>query len=136
MITQAIIARIKLQCPGFATVDHALTSAADMPLPAALVSPVKAMAEPAQLMPIHSQIERTIYGVYILIERRQDGIATGSLVDLDTLRASLRAALKGWSPDATIHEEVELAGGALETYRPGVVAWREDFASQTEHRKV
>lgn len=136
MITQAIIARVRAECTEFATVEHALTSAADMPMPAALITPVQSMAQGAQIMPLHSQIERTIYGVYILIARRQDGVSTGAMIDLDALRASLRTALKGWSPDPALHLEVELAGGKLEEYRPGVVAWREDFASETEHRKV
>ena len=136
MIAQAIITRIKAQCPGFATVEHALTSGADMALPAALVSPVQSMATAPELLGLHSQIERTVYGVYILIARRQDGVTTGALVDLDTLRASLRTALKGWSPTPAIHSELELAGGKLEPFRDGLVAWREDFASETEHRKV
>jgi hypothetical protein len=136
VITQAIIARIKAQCPGFVTVDHALTSAADMAQPAALVTPVQSVAGEPRLVGLHSQRERTIYGVYVLIERRQDGIAGGALADLDALRAELRDALKGWTPDPAIHTELELAGGQLEPYRSGIVAWRENFASETEHRKV
>jgi len=130
--TGIIMARIRDLCPGFAQVDHALSSDETLDLPAALISPVLAVPQPARLLGVHSQIERVTWGVYILLERRRDGpFDFGAADALDDLRAELRAALIGWVP-AENYIALEAAGGRLDQYRPGIAGWREDFATEYE----
>jgi hypothetical protein len=131
--TADVMARVRSQCPGFATVDHALSSNAEFAYPAALVSPVMVNSNPARLLTVHSQIERVTFGVFIILERRQDALGTSAADQLDDLRVSLRAALAGWqAPGATL--PFDAAGGRLDQWRPGIAGWREDFSAETELR--
>ena len=133
MRTKAIIDRIRAECPGFAQVDHALSSAEDLDYPAALVSPVQAQAGPERLLMYHRQIERLTFGVFIMVERRRDGIAdAGAADELDDLRAELRAALIGYTPDPARFTGLAAAGGRLDQWRPGIAGWREDFSTEPE----
>lgn len=135
MRTSAVIARIKLLCPGFATVAHALTSAADADLPSALVTPAKMVANPDRLIgALHSQDVMQTFSVYILMQRRQDGDAdAGAADDLDDLTDQLRAALPGWAIDAN-HAPMQFVGGQLDRFETGLVCWREDYAVEYEIR--
>lgn len=127
-----ILSRIRAECPGFAQVDHALSSNEELDYPAALVSPVRAAPLPPRLLGVHSQIEVLTYGVFILVARRRDGVADAGSADiLDDLRAELRAALIGWTPDPAFIE-LAAAGGQLDQWRPGFAGWREDFATEHE----
>ena len=133
MRTKVIIDRIRAECPGFAQVDHALSSSEDLDYPCALVSPVLASAGAERLLGYHSQIERITFGVFILVERRRDGAAdAGAADELDDLRAELRAALIGYTPDAAAFDALASAGAKLDQWRPGIAGWREDFFTESE----
>jgi len=91
--TSTVLARIRGQCPGFAQVDHALTSAAQNDYPAAFVAIAKMTADPNGLLGVHSQMVRLTVRVYVVVERRQDvGAAFGAADQWDDLVAALRAA--------------------------------------------
>lgn len=136
MTLAEVIARIEAQCPGFATVDHVLTSPATYPLPAALVAPVRNRPDPPRIMSpgAYSQDVASVIGVYIVLERRQNGAADSGTADtFDTLTASLRAALVNWQP-AGLSEPIFYAGGEMAPYDTGVFTWREDFSALFEMR--
>lgn len=130
------IARIKAQCPGFAYVDHLLTSSADFDRPAALVAPVRVVGvDPRIFIPGgYSQDVSWILGVYIVLDRRQNGVTGSGTADLfDDLTTSLRAALVNWSAPATV-QPLTYAGGEMAPYGTGLVTWREDFTAISEMR--
>ena len=143
MRTDDIVARIRDLCPGFARVDHALTSTFDevQDSPAAFVSLVEAMPRPnaegrfrSMLIGVHSQTVDLTVGVFIQLRRTQDDDAgEGANDDLDTLRGQLHDALVTWQP-AGVDEPFAYAGGRL-VERNGLVAWREEFATSTELRR-
>ncbi|MFN3646242.1 MAG: hypothetical protein ACK4S2_06970 [Gemmobacter sp.] len=131
-----VISRVRSECPGFAQVDHALSSAEELDYPAALVSPVLATPQPPRLLGVHSQEEVLTFGVFILLQRRRDGDTdAGAADDLDDLRAELRAALIGWTPAAEF-TALAAAGGRLDQWRPGIAGWREDFSTTHEILKI
>lgn len=130
MRTADIIGRIAASCPSFAFVDHALASSEDMPLPAAMVCPVKAVAATNEALEQGVEQRLTeVFGVYVLLRRRRNGDAdAGAADDLDDLRAELQAALIGFyvsGDDAPL----ALAGGQIDQFAPGIVTWREDFTT-------
>lgn len=136
MTIAEIISRIRAQCPGFALVDHVLTSPITYPYPAALVAPVKNHGAPpfVNIAGGYAQDITTIFGVYIVLERRQNGAADfGQAALFDTLCTSLRAALVNWTPSGVICP-VQYAGGEMAPYDQGVVTWREDFSTEFEMR--
>ena len=143
MKTSEVMDRVKLLCPSFATVAHALTSAADpAPYPAALVTPSRTTAASNPFLGqtvvanggVWSQEVTQIFSVFIIQERRQDTATSSAADDLDTLTNELRAALVGWTGGSSFAAPMQYAGGALSEFRPGIAAWREDFSIETEMR--
>lgn len=131
-----IIIRIREQCPEFALVDHVLTSPVSYPYPAALVAPVDKRASPPSINIAggFAQDVAMMVGVYIVLERRQDGPGDFGGADMfDTLCASLQAALVNWSPDGALRPTF-YEGGKMAPYDAGVVTWREDFSVEYEVR--
>lgn len=136
MRTSVLMERIRAECPGFAAVEHALSSSADMAFPAAMVTPSKceAAAEGTVGLGIHSQLVTQTFSIFILQTRTQDGVVGYGKADgLDDLIDELRAALVGWQPD-TEEEPLQLVGGLLDRFHTGTVCWREDYSIQTELR--
>lgn len=134
MTIAEIIARITAECPEFAEVGHALTSPAILAYPAALVTPVRNQAKPPRiLMPgAYCQDVQGIFGVYIVLERRQNGVADqGAADDFDALTASLRAALTNWNAPG-LTQPVIYTGGELAPYDAGIFTWRETFSAEFE----
>lgn len=133
MRTDDIVARVRAMCPGFAVVDHALVSETQGSYPGAYIAPVKAEAQPAGFIGVHSQMVRETVGVFITLERRMDNDAgLGTNDSLDDLRAELRAALVAWRPPGA-EQPLEYAGGEL-SLRNGLASWREDFSTTYELR--
>lgn len=132
-----VITRIRAQCPGFAVVDHVLTSPATYLYPTALVGPVRDVANPPYInIPGgYAQDVSTTIGVYFVLERRQNGATGFSEADiLDALRLSLRTALVNWAPSGVI-EPLRYAGGQLAPFDgSGVVTWRDDYSTVFEMR--
>jgi hypothetical protein len=136
MTLAEIVERIKDQCPDFAHIDHVLTSPVTHAYPAALIVPVDKQASPPRInIPGgFSQDVTLIVGVYIVLERRQNGIADYTGADLfDTLCAQLQAALVNWTPTGAI-QPMFYAGGKMAPYDAGVITWREDFSVDYEVR--
>lgn len=132
-----IVSRVKLKCPSFVSVGHALTSNADVPTPSVLIAPAKLMAMPEGLIgdAIHSQMITSVFSLYIQLKRAQDVPFEAGPGDLfDNLVAELRAALCGWTPNASIYAPMNLHGGELDRWHPGVACWREDYSTQYELR--
>lgn len=138
-----VIARIQSQCPGFAHVDHVLTSPADFTRPAALVTPVRYRgAQPTTMFPgSYEQDVDMVFGVFLVLERRQNGVLdNGTADEFDTLLTSVRAALVNWPSDGaglaalSMTQPITYAGGELAPYEPGNVTWRDDYAAQIEMR--
>lgn len=126
-----VLERIRDQCPGFASVDHVLTSDADVARPAALVGVSRIAATPNGVLGgPHVQRLRTVVSVWIVGRRRQDTLTGyGAADEWQDLVAELRAALVAWSPGGTA-TPLDYAGGALEKHPAGFFAWREDFATE------
>ena len=135
MRTSDLITRVQTLCPGFALVDHALTSSADETFPAALITPSKVEAQDDGLigLGIHSQIVVQTYSIFILLRRAQDTATTSKAADLDDLIAQLRTALPGWQLDGN-HGPMNFVGAMLDKFHTGVVCWREDYSTETELR--
>ena len=143
MTIAEIIARITAECPEFAEVGHALTSPAILAYPAALVTPVRNQASPPFILApgAYHQNVVAIFGVYILLERRQNGASDqGAADDFDALTASLRAALTNWEANdgrMVRLQLVELMGfNATVTVHAGagLFTWRENFSAAFEIR--
>ena len=131
-----VITRISAECPGFEYVDHILTSAADFARPAALVAPVRSIgARPSINIPGgYSQDVELILGVYIVLDRKQNGATgSGAADQFDDLVVDLRAAMINWAASGLI-EPITYAGGEMAPYEPSVVTWREDFRALFEVR--
>lgn len=127
-----VIDRIRSQCPDFAEVNHVLTSPATMTYPAALVSPVRNVASKPVTFGTsnYQQDVNSVIGVYIVMERRQNGAFDSGTSDLfDILTTSLRAALVNWKPSGLI-QQIFYAGGEMAPYDQGLVTWREDFSAK------
>jgi hypothetical protein len=141
MRVSTILERLRDECPGFATVQHGLTSAADGQRPAAYVQPI--VVRPSENAYVGPGVPRahmleTVFAVYILVDRVQDGVSDyGAADEYDDLVAEVRAALVGFTdPDEQEsaggqRHQMEYRGGRLEEYREGIVAWREDFGLQS-----
>ena len=130
------IERVKDQCPDFGHVAHLLMSTTSYDYPAALLSPVESRGESPRInIPgAFSQDVELIVGVFIVLDRRQDGPADHGNADLlDRLSAAVKAALINWQPDWAL-APITYAGGRLAPYDAGIVTWREDFAVQFEVR--
>lgn len=125
-----VVARLRAECPSFATIDHALTAPGDYDYPAAFVAPVKRVAESDRMLGgPHAQMVRQVFGVYVVLPKRTDSGSGGSAADdLDDLCAELRLALVSWTPDPIEDHPIDYAGGEL-TEREGLACWREDFTS-------
>lgn len=135
MRTSDLITRIKAQCPAFAMVDHALTSAAETAFPAALVTPSELTAEPDGTFGagVHSQLATQTFAIFFMLRRAQDTALVAKIDELDDLTAQLRAALVGWQIDGN-HTPMNLVQGMLDKFHTGIVCWREDYSTQTELR--
>ncbi len=135
MRTADLIARVAAQCPGFAAVDHALTSNAEEALPMALITPskVEALEDGLVGLGIHSQIVTQTFSIFVMLRRAQNSDLASKADDLDTLTGQLRAALPGWQFDAD-HGPMNFVGGTLDKFHTGVVCWREDYSTETELR--
>lgn len=130
-----IIDQLRAECPEFATVTHALTSSSEVTRPAALVAPLQVDAEKPAFYSLHSQMISQTFGVYILIDRAQDGdTGYGSADLLDVLVESLRAALIGWTPDNATAAPLAYGGGKLDRYQQQIACWRDDFVTSNELR--
>ena len=130
-----VMDRIRLTCPGFASVDNALTSAATLDYPAALVTPLKVDASQARFTSYHIQKSVQTFGVYLILRREQDD-PTGPSVEFDDLCAQMRAGLPFWTPDPTLYSPMNFAGGQLDRYRDGIVCWRDDYTIESEIRII
>lgn len=136
MNLNAIIARIRSECPGFAYVDHGLTSALDHEMPAALVVPMKRKGgRPLTWQPYIQQMSLQV-GVFVIVRRRQNGEGdNGAADDIEALCESLRDALINWSDQPAIFTQMESLGGEIAPFVNGVSVWREDFATEYHIRK-
>lgn len=135
MRLSVVLLRLRAQCPGFATVDHALTSPSDYAYPAAMVVPVKRLARPNGLLGTHAQMVELTFGVHIILQRRQDGVTGyGAADDFDDLCAEVMAALKAWTPDTSIYKPMDYAGGLIAPFQQHAVTWRDDFATTYDIR--
>lgn len=135
MKTSQLLDRIRDKCHGFATIDHALTNGGSFNYPAGLLAPVRVSANPSPFIGVHIQETQSVFGVFILLEPGMDGPVGAGQADLiDDLRAELRAALVGWTPDPAIFAPMQYAGGELSPYHGGIFAWREDFSVSHEIR--
>lgn len=130
---EQIIERIFEACPGFASVESALTSAATLDYPAALVTPLKLDAVPARFTSFHTQQTVQTFGVYIILRREQEEVPGGTGL-FDDLCFELRAGLPFWTPDASLYSPMNYAGGQLDRYRDGIVCWRDDYTIESEIR--
>lgn len=136
-----IVDRIRTECPGFAHVDHLLTSPVDYGYPAALVTLVKAVGRSPNIniSGAYAQDVAMTFGVYIVLARRQSGVADhGGADSLDYLLTSLRAALVNWLPpdQPDLLAPVEYAGGEMAPYEAGLVTWRDDYGVQFDMRRI
>lgn len=130
-----VVARIRAECPSFAHVEHALTSAGQHALPAALVAPVAIKAEPPALLGGHAQMLDARVGVFVMVDRKTDVAPTFPLAhQFDDLLAEVRAALVDWQPPGAAMP-FAYGGGELDRYRgDGPVTWRDDFIASIDMR--
>lgn len=133
MRTSVVLARLRAMCPSLNQVDHALTSSAQKAYPAAFVAPARLTAQPSGLLGVHSQMTRWVYRVYVVAERKQDGTSGFGAADLlDDCLEEIRAALKGWPPEAGA-APFDLVGGEIALLE-GTACWAEDYATEIELR--
>lgn len=136
MMLGDVITRIRAQCPGFALVDHVLTSPITYPYPTALLAPVRNQGQPplVNIPGGYAQDVVSTFGVYIVVERRQNGVADfGQGTLFDTLCQSLRTALVNWTPPGAV-QPLMYAGGEMAPYDQGLVTWRDDYSTIFEMR--
>ena len=130
-----LIARVQATCPGFAMVDHALTSAGTLTYPAAMISPLMVKSGPAGYSSYHIQTLTQTFGVYVLLRRTQDGLTgSGAADEFDDLVAELRAGIPHWTPDTALYAPFSYEGGQLDRWDQGVACWRDDFSTTYDLR--
>ena len=127
-----IVARLKAQLTALRTVGASvdLDAAIDgvVALPAAFVLPMAENASDTGL--VSSTFQRVVQGFAVLhcVSNRRDAQGSAAMDDLKTHRASLRAALVGWVPDASTGEPVVFTAGRLMRLDgDGRLWWMDEF---------
>ncbi|MDT8895479.1 hypothetical protein RSO41_12515 [Halomonas sp. I1] len=117
-IIDAMLQRVRDQCPGLAIVDEAWFAAPlddfDAQTPAALIylAEDSAAGEPETIRP--TQRITLSYGIWLVTKRS----------DFRSQRQALRQALMGWEPTEE-HEPVAYRGGQTTDIRGELIWWRE-----------
>ncbi|MES3674604.1 hypothetical protein QC589_01470 [Halomonas elongata] len=117
-IIDAMLQRVRDQCPGLAIVDEAWFAEPidnfDTQTPAALIYLAEdgAAGEPETIRP--TQRITLSYGIWLVIKRP----------DFRAQRQALREALMGWEPTAE-HEPMAYRGGQTTDIRGELIWWRE-----------
>lgn len=123
-ITEALIARIKAQCPGFKYVDEAWFSEAldnyDEQTPSALAYIAEDTPGEEQAL-THRQSSTQAYGVFLVCERGDEFRAQ---------RHEIREALFGWRPEGATGVMV-YHGGQMAKISGRYVWWREFWRIDT-----
>lgn len=115
------------QVGGAADFDVAIQGAVAMP--AVFVIPLGELAAPNALVGGLSQRVQLEVGVLLAVTNRRDAAGKAALVDLNSLRLLVRAALLGWVPDATTGERfVYRSGRLMRMDGDGRLWWIDQFA--------
>lgn len=130
-----IVDRLRAECHSFEQVDHAAGSISEAALPRAIVALQKVEAAPAAFLGTHFQPVEAIWEVMIVMRVKQDGpTGTGQADLLDDLRAEVRKALVGWTPEPSDIAPVQYVGGEVFANEKGIMSWREMFSVNYEIR--
>jgi hypothetical protein len=133
----SIVARIRAQCPAFATVTDVYGYADDVALPAAFVARIGAQATAPALFDQHVQMIRLTFGVYVIVARRDTpfgGVSPSA--EVEALETAVINALSAWpeepQPGTT---PLAFAGAVAAPWRDSVSEWRLDFVTEIAFRR-
>ena len=133
MNTTPYINRLRAQCPGFKFIGGALdlneSTLLATTYPAAFVLPMGEHAEANQMTGRHTQLLHQSWGVILTLKAVRTS-ANDQSAELQTLRAQIRSALMGWTPDADT-APLEFATGQLISLESGLLLWQDDFTTST-----
>ena len=134
MLLAPIVSRLSDQCPSLVTVLYALTGAVPTSYPAAYVYPLQDSAGDNPFLGAHSQIISVRFGVEIMLKHTGQAASGGPAAEaLETIRAEVLAALKGWQPSAA-HDPIAYASGRLLSFDAGMAIWREEYVTRYDAR--
>jgi hypothetical protein len=134
MLLTPIISRLQGQCPALRQVLYALTGAVPTSYPAAYVYPLNDSAGDNPFIGAHSQIITSRFGVEIMLKHAGQAASGGPAAEaLETIRAEILAALKGWQPSLA-HEPIAYAAGRLLSFDAGMAIWREEYVTRYDAR--
>ncbi len=138
----AIVARLKAEAPSLRLVEGLAQLAAlkENPpsnmQPAAFVVPVSETAEDNRLANGIAQRNRVTFGVVLCLTKLTEvrGAVAGDA--LDAVRAEVRAALVGWTPEGASGPALFVGGETIELDRFGALWWMDRFRATESIRRI
>ncbi len=139
MWVQDVLNRLKAQVTGMREIDGATSlDAAMRGLVAAPALYLIPLADRGQELPHTGTVDQLIsvlFGVLIVLETARSAQGLDVILELEAVRAQVRAALVGWVPDQGTGEPVTYAGGELVQFQgDGHLWWSDEFSLTTYYR--
>lgn len=127
-----IIARLSA-LPDFKLVSGAagFAAAADRNPNATPALFVLRLSESAAPSPVYARVEQRVsatVGIVIVVRNVSDAAGAAAGADLEALRAVVRSALLGWSPNG--HDPLEFESAALLIFKDGHLWWQDAYRSR------
>lgn len=72
------------------------------------------------------------FAVILVVSNRRDATGAAAVADLESFRALVRDALRGWSPDADTCGPVLFSSGRVLLFDDGLLWWTDEFQLLTE----
>lgn len=139
MWVQDVLDRLKAQVSGMREIDGASSlDAAMRGLVAAPALYLIPLADRGHELPHTGTVDQLIgvlFGVLIVLDTARSAQGLDVILELEAVRAQVRAALVGWVPDADTGEPVTFAGGELVQFQgDGHLWWSDEFSLTTYYR--
>ena len=133
-----IVTRLQTACPEFRAVggaaEYDAANTGILVAPAAFVVPLEDRAGENYLIGITAQRVEVLFGVIVLLtDFVNPASGERAMNDLETYRASVRAALHGWQPQADA-EPCLISGGQLFSFEPGALWWQDVYRTAHDVR--
>jgi hypothetical protein len=134
MLLTPIVSRLSAQCPTLTQALYALSGAVPVTYPAAYVLPLSETAGENPLLGVHSQIITSRFGIEIMLKHASQAASGGPAAELlESVRAEVMAALKGWQPSPA-YDPIAFVSGRLVEFQAGMAVWRDEFSTRFDSR--
>lgn len=130
-----ILARLQSELTDFRVVGgavdlDAVLASARPATPAAYLMPLAEAGGENTLSSDLQELEVTL-AVILAVSNRRDATGAAAGADLEALRAQVRQALLGWTPDAATCTPLWFSQGRVLSFSDGVLWWGDEFRFST-----